>query len=86
VRVDTRVVRGELGVIDRYGGDERASSPADRRVLRMLGQIENADLSREDPEIRHSIRHRLRVLTEDVVLLMPAVTYNALGCQGVGDL
>src|SRR5215469_17256479 len=86
VRVDGRVARGEMGVIDRYGGDERSPSPADRRMLRVFGQIKNADLSREDSQIRHSIRHRLRVLAEDGVLLIPAVIYDALGCQGVGDL
>ena len=84
--VDGRVARGEMGVIDHYGGDERSPSPADRRMLRVFGQIENADLSCEDSQIRHSIRHRLRVLAEDGVLLISAVIYDALGCQGVGDL
>ena len=40
VRVDGRVASGEMGVIDRYGGDKRSPCPADRRMLRVFGQIE----------------------------------------------
>jgi len=55
-------------------------------MLRVLSQIEEARLSREDPQVRHGIRRWLRVLAEDRVLLMSAVIYHALGRQCVSHL